>query len=146
MCGPRRRLGRPLGILGCQHLPHPLLGLLARCNGVIALLLGLLPAVLLNRQFVLRPLQGLFDSLLLAVRTPDRLISGEPLMRQVGLEVTDRRLGLLEQMFRVLACHDLLPQSLPRCVELVGAGAVILIPVDHRDRNLAIADETPTLR
>ena len=49
-----------------QHLPQPLLGLLAGCNGVIALLLGLLPAAPLDRQFVLHPLEGLFDNLLLA--------------------------------------------------------------------------------
>ena len=66
-------------------------------------------------------------------------------MGQLGLEVADRRLSLLEQMFRVLSGLDLLPQSLPRCVELVGAGTTVLIPVEDRDRNLAIADETPTL-
>jgi hypothetical protein len=66
-------------------------------------------------------------------------------MGQFGLEVADRRLHLLEPMFRVLSRGDLLVQSLSRCVELVGAGAVILIPVDHRDTNLAITDETPTL-
>ena len=111
-----------LGVVGGQSLPQPLLGLLAGCNGVIALLLGLLPAVPLGGQFVLHPLESLFDNLLLAVRPLDRLIPGEPLMGQFGLEVVDRRLGLLEQMFRMLSCRDLLPQSLPRCVELVGAG------------------------
>ena len=73
MWGPRRRLGRLLGILGREHLPQPLLGFLAGRNGVIALLLGLLPTVSLDRQFVPRPLEGLFHKLPLAVRTQDRL-------------------------------------------------------------------------
>jgi hypothetical protein len=142
---PRRRLGRLPGILSHHHLLHPLLGLLAGCYSPIALLLSLLAAVPLDRQFVLHPLKSLFDNLLLADRTLERLIPGEPLMGQFGLEVADRRLHLLEPMFRVLSRGDLLVQSLSRCVELVGAGAVILIPVDHRDTNLAITDETPTL-
>ena len=66
-------------------------------------------------------------------------------MGQFGLEVVDRRLSLLEQMFRLLSGLHLLPQSLPRRVELVGVDTVILIPTDDRDRHLAIADETPTV-
>jgi hypothetical protein len=38
-----------------------------------------------------------------------------------------------------------LSQSLPRCVELVGAGTTVLIPVKDRDRHLAVADKAPTL-
>jgi hypothetical protein len=34
---------------------------------------------------------------------------------------------------------------LPRRVELVGVDIVVLIPVDDRDRHLAIADKTPTM-
>jgi hypothetical protein len=67
-------------------------------------------------------------------------------MGQFGLEVADRRLSLLKQVFRLFSGLDLLPQSLPRRVELVGVGTIILIPTDDRDRHLAIADETPTLR
>jgi hypothetical protein len=67
-------------------------------------------------------------------------------MGQFGLEVVDRRLSLLKQVFRLLSGLDLLSQGLPRCVELVGAGTTVLIPVKDRDRNLAITDETPTLR
>ena len=52
----------------------------------------------------------------------------------------------LEQMFGTLSGLDLLPQSLPRYVQLVGAGAVVLISVDRGDGNVAIADETPMLR
>ena len=66
-------------------------------------------------------------------------------MGHFGLEVTDRRLSLLEPVFRLLSGLDLLPQSLPRRVELVGVGTVILIPTDDRDWNLAITDETPPL-
>ena len=66
-------------------------------------------------------------------------------MGQLGLEVSDGRLSLLEKMFRLLSGLDLLSQSLPRCVELVGAGTIVLIPADDRDRHLAIADEAPTL-
>ena len=51
-------------------------------------------------------------------------------MGQLGLEVTDRLLSFLEQLFRTLSCRDLLPQSLPRCVELVGAGSIIPVPLD----------------
>ena len=99
----------------------------------------------LGGQFLLHPLESLFDNPLLAVRTLNRLIPGEPLMGQFGLEVVDRRLGLLEQMLCMLSCRDLLPQSLPCCFERIGAGCVTLIPVDDRDRNLAIPDEAPTL-
>jgi hypothetical protein len=108
-----------------------------------AFLLGASPEVPLGGQFHPHALESLFDNLLLAVRAPNRLIPGEPLMGQLGLEVVDRRLSVLEQMFRTLWCDSLLPQSLPRCVELVGVGTVILIPADDRDRNLAIAEETP---
>lgn len=90
---------------------------LAGSKGVIALLLGLLSPVRLDRQFVLHSLESLFDNLLLAVRTLDRLISGKALMGQIRLEVPDRRLGLLEQMFRMFSCLDLLgaePVSLRR--------------------------------
>jgi hypothetical protein len=66
-------------------------------------------------------------------------------MGQFGLEVVDRRLGLLEQVLCMLSCRDLLPQSLPCRFESIGAGCVALIPVDDRDRNLAIPDEAPTL-
>jgi hypothetical protein len=66
----------------------------------------------------------------LAVRTLDRLISGKPLMGHFGLEVVDRRLGLLEPMLCMLSCRDLLPQSLPCRFERIGAGCVVLIPVD----------------
>jgi hypothetical protein len=92
--GPWSRLGRLLSILG--HLQQPLLGLLAACNGFVALLLDLLPAVPLDRQFVLHPLESLLDNLLLTVCTLDRLVPGESLMGHFGLEVVDRRLSLLE--------------------------------------------------
>jgi hypothetical protein len=128
-----------------NHLPQPFLALLPGRKGFVALLLGLLPPVPLGRQFVLHPLERLFDSLLLVGHTQDRLIPGEPLMGQFGLEVADRRLRLLKQVFRLLAGLDLLPQSLPRRVELVGVDTVVLIPVDDRDRHLAIADKTPTM-
>jgi hypothetical protein len=49
-------------------------------------------------------------------------------------------------MFGALSGLDLVPQGLPRYVELVGVGTVILIPPDDRDRHLAIAGEAPTLR
>ena len=87
---------------GREHLPQPLLGFLAGRNGVIALLLGLLPTVSLNLQFVPRPLEGLFDKLPLAVRTQDRLAPGKPLVGQFCLEVMDRRLSLVEEMFCTL--------------------------------------------
>ena len=132
-------------LLALHRVTQPLLGLLAGCNGVIALLLGLLPAVPLDRQFVLHPLERLFDNLHLAFHTTDRLPVRDALMGQLGLEVVGRRLSLLEKVFRALSGLDLLPQSLPRCVELVGVGTIVLIPVKDRDRNLAIADETPTL-
>ena len=99
----------------------------------------------LGGQFLPHALESLFDNLLLAVRALNRLIPGEPLMGQFGLEVVDRRLGLLEQMLCMLSCRDLLPQSLPCRFERIGAGCVTLIPVDDRDRNLAIPDEAPTL-
>jgi hypothetical protein len=67
-------------------------------------------------------------------------------MGQVGLEVVDRRLGLLEQALCMLSCRDLLPQGLPCRFERIGAGYVTLIPVDDRDRNLTISDEMPTWR
>jgi hypothetical protein len=69
----------------------------------------------------------------------------DALVGQLGLEVSDGRLSLLEKVFRTLSGLDLLPQSRPRCVELVGAGTTVPIPVKERDRNLAITDETPTL-
>jgi hypothetical protein len=142
MWEPQQPLGRTQG---GKHLLYPPLGLLAAGNGIIALVLGLLPAIPFDRQFVLHPLEGLLDNLLLTDHPLDRLIPGEPLMGQFGLEVADRRLSLLEPVFRLLSGLDLLPQSLPRRVELVGVGTVVLIPTDDRDRHLAIADETPTL-
>ena len=66
-------------------------------------------------------------------------------MGQFGLEVADRRLSLLKEVFRLFSGLYLLPQSLPRRVELVGVGTIVLIPANDRDRHLAIADETPTL-
>jgi hypothetical protein len=145
MWEPQQPLERLQGIQGGKHLLYSPLGLLAAGNGIIALVLGLLPAIPFDRQFVLHPLESLLDKLLLAVRTLDRLIPGEPLMGQFGLKVVDRRLSLLEEMFRALSGLDLLPQGLSRCIELVGVGTVVLIPTDDRDRHLAIADETPTL-
>jgi hypothetical protein len=41
--------------------------------------------------------------------------------------------------------RDLLPQRLPSRFERIGAKCVTLIPVDDRDRDLAIPDEAPTL-
>jgi hypothetical protein len=87
---------------GARAHPQPLLGFLAGRNGVIALLLGLLPTVSLNLQFVPRPLEGLFHKLPLAVRTQDRLAPGKPLVGQFCLEVMDRRLSLVEEMFCTL--------------------------------------------
>jgi hypothetical protein len=139
-----RRIFRRL--LALDGVTRPLLGLLAGCNGVIALLLGLLPAAPLGRQFVLHPLERLFDSLHLAFHPTDRFLVRDALVGQLGLEVSDGRLSLLEEVFRLLSGLDVLSQSLPRCVELVGAGTTVLIPVKDRDRNLAITDETPTLR
>ena len=108
---------------------------------VVQVLVGASPEVPLGGQFLPHPLENLFDNLLLAVHALNRLIAGEPLMDQFGLEVVDRRLGLLEQMLCMLSCGDLRPQSLPcRC-----ARCVALIPVDDRDRDLAIPDEAPTL-
>ena len=121
------------------------LGLLAGCNSFIVLLLSLLPVGSLHGQFILHTLESLLDNLPLAVRTLDRLLPGEPLMGQFGLEVVDRRLGLLEPMLCMLSCRDLLPQSLPCRFERIGAGCVTLIPMDDRDRDLAIPDEAPTL-
>jgi len=66
-------------------------------------------------------------------------------MGQFGLEVVDRPLGLVEQLLCMLSCPDLLPQRLPCCFERIGAGCVTVIPVDDRDRNLAIPHEAPTL-
>jgi hypothetical protein len=131
--------------LGHHHLSQPVLGLLAGNNGLIALLLGLLPMVPLDRQFVLHSLENLFCRPLLSAQTLSRLLLGDPFVCQLGLEVVHRHLGFLEEMFRVLACGDLLSQRLTRCVELVGAGTVFLIPVDHQNRAFAIPDEAPTL-
>jgi hypothetical protein len=50
---PWRRLGRLLGVLGSQHLPQPVIGLQAGCNGLIALLPGLLAADALDRHCLL---------------------------------------------------------------------------------------------
>jgi hypothetical protein len=66
-------------------------------------------------------------------------------MGQFGLEVVDRRLSLPEETFRAFSGLDLLAQSLPRRVEVVGVDTVILIPTDDQNWNLAITDETPTL-
>jgi len=132
------RQGWRPGILGRQHLPQPLLGLLAGYNRPTALLLDLVPAVPLDCQFLPHPLESLFEKLLLSVHALNRLIPGEPLMDQFGLEVVDRRLGLLEQMLCMLSCDDLRAQSLP-------CGSVTLIPVDDRDRELTIPNEAPTL-
>ena len=54
--------GRLQGILDHQRLPQPLLGLLTGYGYFIALLLGLLPAVPLDRQFILRPLERLLGN------------------------------------------------------------------------------------
>jgi hypothetical protein len=132
---PGTASGHPLSH---QHLPQPLLGLLAGCNRPTALLLDLVPAVPLDCQFLPHPLESLFEKLLLAVHALNRLIPGEPLMDQFGLEVVNRRLGLLEQMLCMLSCDDLRAQSLP-------CGCVTLIPVDDRDRDLTIPNEAPTL-
>jgi hypothetical protein len=135
---PGTASGHPLSH---QHLPQPLLGLLGGCNRPAALLLDLVPAVPLDCQFLPHPLESLFEKLLLDVHVLNHLIPGEPLMSQFGLEVVDRRLGLLEQMLCMLSCDDLRAQSLPcRC-----AGCVTLIPVDDRDRDLTIPNEAPTL-
>jgi hypothetical protein len=104
-----------------------------------------LPPIPLDGQFLPHPLESLFDNLLLAVHALNRLILGEPLMCEFGLEVVDRRLSLLEQMLYMLSGRDLLPQSLPCRFERVGARCITLIPVDDLDRNLAIPDEPPTL-
>ena len=77
---------------------------------------------------------------------PHRYLTGKnQFIQEFGLEVVDRRLGLLEPMLCMLSCRDLLPQSLPCRSERIGAGCVALIPVDDRDRDLAIPDEAPTL-
>ena len=139
------RGGQLPGILGSQHLPQPLLSLLAGYNGLVPFLVGASPELPLGGQFLPHALESLFDNLLLAVRALNRLIPGEPLMGQFGLEVVDRRLGLLEQMLCMLSGRDLLPQSQTCRFERIGAGCISLIAMDDRDRNLAIPDEAPTL-
>jgi hypothetical protein len=42
-------------------------------------------------------------------------------------------------------CRDLPTQSQPCHFERIDVGRATLIPVDDRDRNLAILDEAPTL-
>ena len=125
-----------------QHLQQPLLGLLAVCNGFIALLLGLLPA---------RPLAANSSRTLWRTRSTTclslsaRWIASSLASRSWAnlVWIVDRRLCLLKQMLSTLACCGLLTQSLPCRFERIGAGCVTLIPMDDRDRNLAIADETP---
>ena len=120
MCRSSRRSDRagsrriPGASLALDRVTQPLLGLLAGgCNGVIALLLDLLPAAPLGRQFVLPPLERLSDSLHLAFH-PTGLPPRDALVRQLGLEVPDGRLSLLEKKFDTLSGLDLLSQSLPR--------------------------------
>jgi hypothetical protein len=48
-------------------------------------------------------------------------------------------------MLCMLSGRNLLPLSLPCRFERIGAGCVTLIPMDDRDRNLAIPDEAPTV-
>jgi hypothetical protein len=60
-------------------------------------------------------------------------------MGQLGLESLDRRPRLLKQLLRLLPRRDLLAQGLPCGVQLVCAGAIIM--VDKGDRNLAITNE-----
>jgi hypothetical protein len=95
--------------------PTPLIGLRAGCNGLIALLLGLLAADALDRHFLLHHLHSQFGNLLLAIHTLDRLILGEPPMGQFGLEVLiplerrDRNLVGVGDMLDVLSRHQRSP-------------------------------------
>jgi hypothetical protein len=63
-----------LGFLDHHRFPQPLIRLRAGCNGLIALLLGLLAADALDRHFLLHHLHSQFGNLLLAIHTLDRLI------------------------------------------------------------------------
>ena len=72
---------------------------LPTCNGLIALLLGLLAGGTFGRQFVLHPLEGLLIGLSLALGTANSVIFGQTLMGQLRLEIADHSLRLLQQSF-----------------------------------------------
>jgi hypothetical protein len=97
------------------------------CNGLIAILLGLPPGGALRRQLILQAAKC--------------LVLAHPLMGQLGLKRLDRRSCFLKQLLRPLADGDLLAQGLPRSVNPVGAGAIIVFAVDDSDRHLAISDK-----
>jgi hypothetical protein len=84
-------------------------------------------------------------SLGLVFQSANSFIVGNPSMRQLGLEVADCRLGFLKKLFSVLACGDLLAQGLPCRLKFVGADAVIVIPMNHGNRDLTFTNE-PSLR
>jgi hypothetical protein len=80
--GPRCRF---LGILARQHLWQPLLGSLTACNGVIALLLRVLPQAPLDGQFLLSPLVSL-----IAIQASDesRMVTGHVYLVDSGITIS----------------------------------------------------------
>ena len=46
----------------------------------------------------------------------------------------------------MLTCGCLLAQSLPRRVELVPPGTILMIPMNNGDSHIAIANKTPPVR
>ena len=72
------------------------------------------------------------------------LIPVETLMGQLGLKIADRRFGLPQESFGVLPRLDLLPESRLRGIKLICATAnFIMVPMNDRDRNLAVPREPP---
>jgi hypothetical protein len=54
-----------------------------------------------------------------------RLISGEALMAQLGLQIIDCMSRFRQQPFRFLACNGLRLQGLPNGVKLIDAAVVV---------------------
>ena len=65
-------------------------------------------------------------------------------MGQLGLKHLNRGPRVLKQVLGLLSRRDLLAQGLPCGVELVRAGAIIM--VDNGDRNLTITHEMATVK
>jgi hypothetical protein len=78
----------------------------------------------------------------LGFQPPESLFLSNPLVGQLGLKIANGRLGLVENLLCVFAGGDLLPQCLPRGFKLVDCRTVIESPMDNRNWDLTIANET----
>jgi hypothetical protein len=130
----------------CFHLPQLVLSPLRVGDGLVAVPFRLRVKDAHVLQLLTKRRHGFVTLPLLSIGALRALIPVETLMGQLGLKIADRRLGLPQESFVVLPRLDLLPESRLRGIKLICAtAAFIMVPMNDRDRNLAVAGE-PTRR